>query len=143
MPKISRFKFHTLTSRNQYTCVIEEWLVVSTHFCTQYTNYFLYWNVLKSQFLFKNWIVYTLCVIDQCVIDMYKTITKKLKAWWPSKIITLLIQKKKKKIKFKSNQNTKYDIIISDLKRLRIRQAEGRRLLSRKGDYWEWGREKG
>ena len=53
------------------------------------------------------------------------------------KIITLLIQKKKKKIKFKSNQNTKYDIIISDLKRLRIRQAEGRRLLSRKGDYWE------
>ena len=59
--------------------------------------------------------MYTLCVIDQCVIDMYKTITKKLKAWWPSKIITLLIQKKKKKIKFKSNQNTKYDIISMQL----------------------------
>ena len=54
------------------------------------------------------------------------------------KSITLLIQKKIKiKNQIKSNQNSKYDIIISDLKRLRIRQAEGRRLLSRKGDYWE------
>ena len=55
------------------------------------------------------------------------------------KIITLPIQKKKKK----SNQNTPYDIIISDLKRSGIRQALSWRLLSRSGDYWEWGKEKG
>ena len=52
--------------------------------------------------------MYTLCVIDQCVIDMYKTITKKLKAWWPSKSL-LYSFKKKKKIKFKSKYKIWYN----------------------------------
>ena len=52
------------------------------------------------------------------------------------KIITLLIQKKKKKIK------SKYTIWYNNLylKRLRIRQALVWRLLSRRGYYWEWER---
>ena len=69
-------------------------------------------------------------------MDMHTKNYQETKSLLTFKIITLLIQKKKKK----SNQNTQYDIIISDLKRLRIRQALGWRLLSRRGYYWEWER---
>ena len=55
-------------------------------------------------------------------MDMHTKNYQETKSLLTFKIITLLIQKKKKK---KSNQNTQYDIIISDLKRLRIRQALG------------------
>ena len=54
-------------------------------------------------------------------MDMHTKNYQETKSLLTFKIITLLIQKKKKK----SNQNTQYDIIISDLKRLRIRQALG------------------
>ena len=52
-------------------------------------------------------------------MDMHTKNYQETKSLLTFKIITLLIQKKK------SNQNTQYDIIISDLKRLRIRQALG------------------
>ena len=68
-------------------------------------------------------------------MDMHTKNYQETKSLLTFKIITLLIQKKKK-----SNRNTQYDIIISDLKWLRIRQALGRRLLSRRGYYWEWER---